>query len=221
MQRIAALVKKEFKQIRRDRAMLAIIFIMPVVQLILLGYVISSEVRNIALAVVDQDRSAATRQVIARIDHSGYFNIHRVDRYLSLLQEIDQNRATVGLVLPHGLDKNSQQGRETMVQILLDGQDSNTGIIALGYLSAILQDYIRERFATAAGAAIQPPVLTAETQYWFNADLDYSDYMVPGIAALLLTIVTSLLSAMGLVREREIGTLEQLLVTPIKKHELL
>ncbi len=224
MSKIKYIIRKEFQQIRRDRAMLAIIFVMPVIQLLILGYIISSEVSNISTVICDMDNSSLSRSIISRFEHSGYFNINFYEPNQDNLQSyLNSGKATVALVLPSRLSENLGNRRISNIQVLLDGQDSNTATITLGYVNMILRQFIEERQQqyVTVNPEFVPHVIRAETRVWYNPDLDYSDYMVPGIAVFLLTIVTSLLSAMGLVREREIGTLEQLLVTPLKKFELL
>lgn len=223
MGKIRTIIKKEFIQIRRDKAMIAIIFVVPVIQLILLGYVISSEVKNLQTVICDLDKSPVSRELISRVENSNYFIITGYDdRYSRLEEHLDSGRAHVVVVVPNHFGRDIRLGRETSLQILLDGQDTNSATIALGYLNAIIRDFGREKLAVHLQTfSIRPVLIDLETRYWYNPELQYSDYMVPGIAAFLLTIITTLLSAMGLVREREIGTLEQLSVTPIKKHQLL
>lgn len=224
MHKISYIVRKEFQQIRRDRAMLAIIFIMPVIQMILMGYVISSEVRNIATVICDQDGSSLSRSIVSRFEHSGYFKIKYFENNQEQLSYyLNSGKASVAIVLPPHLSENLVKQRVSNIQILLDGQDANTSTITLGYVNQILMQFISEQQQrlVAINPEMVPHVISPEMRVWYNPDLEYSDYMVPGIAVFLLTVVTALLSAMGLVREREIGTLEQLLVTPLKKHELM
>jgi ABC-2 type transport system permease protein len=227
MHAIKQIMIKEFRQIRRDRAMLAIIFVMPVVQLVILGYVISSQVKHIDTMIIDQDNSAMSRAIRQNVDQSVYFDLVQVsDRYRDGAPAIDRGEVKIALVLPHDMAQKISQGDKVRIQILVDGQDSNTSTIGLGYLNGLLVDTFKAIFPAgvhpkALPLELMPVRIDTEMRNWYNPNLDYSDYMIPGIAAFLLTIVTSLLSAMGLVREREIGTLEQLSVTPIRKHQLL
>jgi ABC-2 type transport system permease protein len=202
--------------------MIAIIFVMPVVQLILLGYVISSEVKNITMVICDLDQTAQSRELISKVETSKYFIIKYYDRQSQYLQDyLDAGDAFSALVIPNGFAKDLELFRETSVQVLLDGQDTNTASIALGYLSGIVRTYLRENSSLENTIRLKSQRVESSVRYHFNPNLEYSDYMVPAIAAFLLTMVTTLLSAMGLVRERQIGTMEQLSVTPIRKHELL
>ena len=225
MRKILHLIKKEFLQIRRDRPIMAILFIVPIIQLLILGYAVSTEVQNITMVVCDLDNSSISRELISRFRHSKYFRVRyferqevRVGRYL------DDGRASVAVTIPHDLSKNLIRLTPTRIQVLMDGQDSNTTTVALGYVRGILENYAQDRLSSAAGilgGADAPRILTPTVRIWYNEDLKASHFMVPGIVVFLLTMVTSLISAMGLVREKEIGTLEQLLVSPIRKHELL
>lgn len=223
MRKILYIIKKEFLQIRRDRAMIGIIFVVPVIQLIILGYVISSEVKNLQTVICDLDKSPQSREFISKIENSGYFIIHKHDdRYQGADHYLDSGQAHVVVVIPNHFGRSVSSGRSSTLQVLLDGQNTNSATIALSYIRGILIDFAADKMDVfARRLQVQPVTIEAQTRFWYNPDLQYSDYMVPGIAAFLLTIITTLLSAMGLVREREIGTLEQLSVTPVKKHQLL
>ncbi len=225
MIKILPIIKKEFIQIRRDRSMVAILFVVPVVQLLLLGFVISSEVRNIRTVICDLDHSATSRLLVERIRQSGYFDVAYYDPRPGRMQEyLDRGRASVAVVIPEAFNARLQRGERTSLQVLVDGQDSNTSTIALGYINGILQSDLTERIEAqlqSSEAAASVHLVSPNLRVWYNEELKNSDYMIPGIVVFLLTMVTTLVSAMGLVREREIGTMEQLLVAPIRKHELL
>jgi len=207
--------------------MIGIIFFMPIMQLLVMGYVISSDVTNIYTLICDMDNSSLSHEIVRRIENSGYFNIKFFTRDQNRIAEfLDSGKAAVAIVIPEHFSRNATLNRNAKIQILLDGQDVNTATITLGYLNGILQNLMSEKLeqnveVILAEKGEMPHFVRTEERFWYNPDLKNSDYMVPGIAAYLLTIVTALLSAMGLVKERELGTLEQLLVTPIKKHELL
>ncbi len=206
--------------------MIAIIFVLPIIQMLILGYVISSKVQNIETVICDLDNSRESRELISSLDESGYFILERFSRdYHELEALIDRGEVVTALVIPEAFSKKMRSGQAVAVQVLLDGQDVNTATITLGYIQGIVGSFARQQMTSLAiqtrGVPIPRREVSGVRRVWFNPDLEYSDYMVPGISAFLLTIVTSLLSAMGLVREREIGTLEQLSVTPIRKHQLL
>lgn len=224
MKRIKHIIKKEILQIRRDRQMVGILFIMPIIQLLILGYVVSSEVKNIQTVICDLDNTPISRQLGDRIKNSGYFKVKYFDNRQSHLNYyLDSGKTSVALVIPANLSKNLKKNIPTAVQILVDGQDSNTSTIALGYLAGILESFLADFMGQQAAGAdlVEIHTISPVIRVWYNQDLKMSNFMIPGLVVFLLTMVTSLISAMGLVREREIGTLEQLLVAPIKKHELL
>jgi len=218
MQRILYLLQKEFRQVFRDRAMLAIIFFMPIVQMIVLGFAMTVDVRNVKLVIYDADNSFASRELSRRFIHNPYF---RFVGYASdaggIRDALDAWEAQLGLFIKPHFERRLQRGSEPVVQLIADGLDGNTAGIALGYAEGILADYAREWRS-------RPPersLLVNRTRFWYNLNLDSKHYMVPGLIAVLLTVVTMFLTSMGLVREKEIGTLEQLMVTPIRSRELI
>jgi ABC-2 type transport system permease protein len=223
MRVIGHIIRKEFIQVRRDRPMMAMLFIIPIVQLIILGYVFSSDVKHIPTVICDLDATQESRDLAGRIEHSGYFDIlYRDNRENQLAGYLDRGLASTVFVIPKGFAERLATAAPVSVQVLLDGQDSNTSTIALGYAGGILEHLLSdrmERMLQAAGMDLR--LINANVRIWYNPNLKQSDYMVPGIVVFLLTMITTLVSAMGLVREREIGTLDQLLVAPVKKHELL
>ena len=225
MQRIFHIIRKELIQIRRDRAMRAMIFVVPILQLWLLGYVISSEVKHVVTVICDLDQTVASRELIERLSHTVYLDVRYHEPRENFLKEyLDRGQAMLAVVLPKNLEKNLQTLQPSAIQLIVDGQDANTANVAMGQISGILEDYLSDRVRHQVSGNLlveEVHLLTPAVQVWYNPDLKLSDFMIPGIAVFLLTLITTLINAMGLVREREIGTLEQLLVTPIKKHELL
>ncbi len=225
MRRILHIIRKEFIQIRRDRAIRALILVVPIIQIWVLGYVISSEVKHVSTVICDLDRTSTSRALIERLSHTVYLNVRYHEERESLIGEyLDTGRAMIAVVLPKGLEKNLQRLQPSRIQLLVDGQDANTANVALGHIAGILETYLTDRVRSQSAAALMSEeihLLTPVVQVWYNPNLKLSDFMIPGIVVFLLTMITTLVSAMGLVREREIGTLEQLLVAPIKKHELL
>ncbi len=225
MRRIMHIIRKEFIQIRRDRAIRALILVVPIIQIWVLGYVISSEVKRVSTVICDLDRTSTSRALIERLSHTVYLNVRYHEERESLIGEyLDTGRAMIAVVLPKGLEKNLHTLQPSRIQLLVDGQDANTANVALGHIAGILETYLTDRVRSQSAAALlseEIHLLTPVVQVWYNPNLRLSDFMIPGIVVFLLTMITTLVSAMGLVREREIGTLEQLLVAPIKKHELL
>ncbi|TFG99722.1 MAG: ABC transporter permease [Calditrichales bacterium] len=217
---------KEFKQIFRTREMIAIIFGVPLVQMIILGFTITNEVKNVALVIADRDNSRMSREIVRAFQNNDRFEVVGHMTNQNDIEGALQNwQAQMVLVIPQGFSRDLETGRSGEIQILSDGLDGNTAGIALGYAQGILMgiDPPRRIPVTLAGGHGQTPVnmITIEERMWFNEDLDNAQYMIPGIVVVLLTIISMMLSAINLVREKEIGTLEQLMVTPLKKYQIL
>jgi len=218
MQRILYLIQKEFRQVFRDRAMLVIMVFAPIVQTILLGFAMTTDVKNIKLVIYDADHSTTSRELSRRFIHSPSFRfIGYAGSPAAMHRALDNWQAQIGIFIEPNFARHLQRNLTPSVQIVVDGLDGNSAGIALGYARAILADFSQEITTVAPPAA---PVVSA-TRMWYNLDLNSKNYMVPGIIAVLLTVVTMFLSSMALVREKEIGTLEQLMVTPIRSTELV
>jgi ABC-2 type transport system permease protein len=218
--RLVHIIRKEFLELRQDPRLFGIVIIAPIIQLTMLGYAATTDVRNVPLVVVDQDRSRESRELVSRFDASpsfevidGLSSINEVDEYL------DTGRAWMALDIPRGYGERIRAGRPTTVQVVADGTDANSTNVALGYAGTLISAYARE-LASPSG---QPsaPLVSADVRVWFNPQLESKDFMIPGILALLLLVVTTNLSSMSIVREKELGTLEQLNVTPIARWELI
>lgn len=227
MRRIFYVMWKEVIELRQDPRIFGIIFIAPVLQLAILGYAATTDVRNVPIVVVDTDRSSESQNLISRFTGSGIFQIvdvvsdsRDVDRYL------ESGEAWMALSIPASYGQTVAAGRAATLQIVADGSDANSTNIAMGYATNLIagytQEMVEERRRVAGvpldggGAGIEPRV-----RIWFNPTLESRYFMLPGIFALLLLVVTSNLSSMAIVREREIGTLEQLNVTPLGRLELI
>ncbi len=218
MQRILYLLQKEFRQVFRDRAMLVIMFFVPVVQTVILGSVMTTDVKNVRLIVYDADHSFASREICRRFINNPYFNfIGYAASPADIRESMDKWQAQIGIFIKPHFGRELERGLRPEVQLIADGLDGNTAGIALGYAQGILAAYAQE--ITVIRPATAP--LASETRLWYNLNLESKHYMVPGLIGLLATIVTMFLTSMGLVREKEIGTLEQLMVTPIRSLELI
>jgi len=214
--RIRGLVEKEFRQIFRDPRMKRVIFIAPIIQLVAFGYAVSTDVREVSTFVVDHDRTMASRALVQAIGAAGYFRVTgRSDRPADLVRALDHGHAVAGIEIPRGFAEALQSGEGATVQILLDGTNSNTASVAQGYLERILLTH-----GLAAGAEVRPPIEVRE-RAWFNPDLSSRDYNVPAVVGSLVLLVSLLLTSLAVVREREIGTLEQLRVSPLTAGELI
>ena len=221
MRRIAHLVRKELIELRQDPRLFGIVIIAPIVQLTVLGYAASTDIRDVPMVVVDQDRSRESRDLIARFDVSQNFvvvdttsSIADVDRYL------DQGLAWMALTVPPGYGEDIGRGRTAVVQVVADGTDASSTNVALGYAGRLVAGYSQE-LAAAADNPRAGPLVGTDVRVWFNERLESREFMIPGIVALLLLAITTNLSSMAIVREKEVGTLEQLNVTPLGRTELI
>lgn len=225
-QRIRQMLRKELIQVLRDPRMRAIVFIIPCVQTLLIGYAVTTDIQHVPTAVFDLDNSTASRELTARFFASGYFDrIRNVDDYDAARGLIDRGVVTVVLHFDHGFNEDLRGGRTARLQLLVDGTDSNTAGILLGYANTIAMNYshqvLVDRFQRLQGAVRMPGQVDLELRAWFNANLESRNYFVPGVIALVVTLTTLLLTSMAVVREKEIGTIEQIMVTPITSLEFI
>lgn len=223
---VGVIVKKEFRQVFRTKIMIGILFVMPLIQTLILGFAITNEVTDVPLVICDLDDTRLSRELIGGFEHTtSFWIVERTRNPERVEREILAWNATAGLILPRGFARDLQSGKQPRVQILMDGIDGNTAGIAAGYAGEIIGDFsekvMSEKLRKSGLPARGGSRIDLRTRMWYNPDLDNAQYMVPGIVVILVTITTMLLSSMALVREKEIGTLEQLLVTPLKKWQLL
>lgn len=209
--RVFEMVRKELRQIFRDPRLRRVIFIAPILQLLLFGYAVSTDVRNVATLVVDHDRSRASRELVEAFTASGYFRVlGYADRPADIVRALDHGDAVLGIVIPAGFER----GARSRVQLLLDGTNSNLASVARGYAERI----VLSQSAQDPGMA---PAVDLRSRAWFNPGLESRDYNVPAVIGALLLLICLLLTSLAVVREREIGTLEQLLVSPLQPGELI
>jgi ABC-2 type transport system permease protein len=221
MQRIRTLMRKEFLELRQSPRLLGLLIVAPVLQLVMLGYAATTDVVDVPMLIVDGDRTARSRQLVERFSASPHFRIvgeeldpRAVDEHLA------QGRAWLAVVIPRGFERAVERGDGpgAGVQILADGTDATSSGVALASAGGII---------TAFGATLaveqgeRPTTIEGRVRVWFNPELESRDFMVPGVLALLLLVITANLSSMAIVRERELGTLEQLYVTPLGRWELI
>jgi ABC-2 type transport system permease protein len=226
MKAMLSIVWKEFLQIRRDRRLFPVLFISPIIQLLLLGYAANLDVRNIPSVVCDLDRSAASREFVDEFVNSGYFTVKaRVDRMDGIDRYLDNGHATMAFVVPRGFGDDLASGRQASVMIIADGAESQTATIGVNHATMIAGRYaqglVLERFERAKGQGVRPALVNAEVRVWYNPELRSRNFMVPGVLGLILMIMTISLASMGIVREKEAGTMEQLIVTPIRPYQLI
>lgn len=225
-ERVWHMLIKEFIQVFRDRRTRGVIFGTPLIQLIVFGYAVTTDVRDISLAVQDRDRTVMSREVVDRFVRSGYF---RLVRYIGEDREfqelLDRGELQAVLRVPEGFQGKVESGRTGELQLIVDGSDSNTASIVLQYgqriVSVISQQVLLERLVRTRGAVHFPGQVTLESRAWFNENLESRNFFVPGVIATIVTIVTLMLTSMAVVREKEVGTMEQLIVTPITPWEFI
>ena len=220
VRRLLRLIRKELLELSRDPRLFVLVVVAPILQLVLLGYAATTDVRNVPIVVIDQDRSTESRELVSRFEASPSFVV--VDTLSSAAGVgpfLDEGRAWMAMVIPADYGEQIRRRRPTAVQVVADGTDANSTNVALGYAGALVSSYARE-LAGAAGSS-SAPLIGAEIRVWFNPELESRFFMLPGILALVLLVVTTNLSSMAIVREKELGTLEQLNVTPLARWELV
>ncbi len=224
--RLMALIRKEFIQIFRDPRTLGIALLMPVAQLFLLGYAATTDVRGVPLAVWDQDRSPAARALLDAYRAADYFKVaYDVDSEAELRALIDGGQARAGLIIPPDYGEQIAGGRQAQVALVVDGSDPSIASTALSAATMIGQTKATNIMVERAAARGQPGATQApvevRTQVWYNPDLLSAYYMVPALIGMILMVLTTMLTATAIVRERERGTIEQLIVTPLSSFELI
>jgi len=219
-ERVKRMVIKEFIQVLRDRKMRGIIFIVPIIQLLAFGYAVTMDVNRVATAVYDLDNSQESRELLRRLHSSGYFNVEYYPRSPVEMRELlDRGKAVCAVQIDPGFSSDVRKGHSAPVQVILDGTDSNSTMVVMSYVTRILATYGKELGNTRVTAASAP--VTVETRAWYNPDLRSRNYNVPGVIAMMILIICLTLTSMSVVREREIGTIEQLMVTPLRPVELI
>ncbi len=222
--RLWQLVRKEFRQTLRDPRSKRMLFISPIVQLVIFGYAVNTDVRNAATFVVDHDRSMESRQLVASLTASHYFRVvGQGERPAELVDALDHGRALVGLEIPERFASDLAAGRQATVQLLVDGSTANTANVALGYATQIIARFGRQVGGEAL-ARVNPMSgggVDFRARAWYNPDLQSRVYNVPAVIGTIMMLMGLLLTSLAVVREREIGTLEQLMVSPLRPAELI
>jgi ABC-2 type transport system permease protein len=219
-ERIRHLIIKEFIQIFREKRMVFFLFVTPLIQLMLFGYVATFDVNSISTAFCDLDRSYESRELARRLESSGYFAIkHRPESQHEIKDLVDKGAVLCAIQINRGFSKDLKRGIPTQIQVIVDGTDSNTAMIAMGYVNTVIAQYGRERLSPPIRAKLSK--IEFRTRVWYNPDLKSRNYMVPGVIALIIMLTCLLVTSMSVVRERELGTMEQIMVTPIRPIELM
>lgn len=225
-ERLRTMLIKEFTQILRDPRMRFVIFAAPMVQIILFGYAVNTDVKHIRTALYDLDNTTTSRELANRLVRSGYFDIvERVGDNGAISRLIDHGSVKAAVQINHGFENSITAGRTAPLQIIVDGADPNTARIVLSHAVKIAQRFsdhiLAERLARSGGLTGSKGTVELESRTWFNENLESRNYYVPGVMAQMVLITTMMLSSMSVVREKEIGTMEQVIVTPIKRWEFI
>lgn len=224
--RLKAMLIKEFIQVFRDPRMRIVLFVLPVLQTVIFGYAVNMDVRNIPTAILDRDNSSESRQLAATMTSSGYFKItNHISSDSEAQALLDRGTVRVVLNVEHGFSQRLQRGETVPLQVLLDGSDSNTAGVIMGYLARLTTDYnisMQSDYSLRhLGQTLSIGRVELASRAWFNSNLASPPFYVPAVITNILFIITMLLSSMAIVREKELRTIEQVIVTPIRKGEFI
>jgi ABC-2 type transport system permease protein len=218
--RVREMLKKELRQMLRDPKMRRVLFIAPVIQLLAFGYAVNTDIRDTPTFVIDHDLSMESRDLLDAFESTGYFRIvGRSQQPANLVRALDQGHAIVGIEIPAGFAKDLASDRGARVQVILDGAESNTATIAMGYAGQIVQQF-GVRDATGERRPLSGGI-DLRSRAWYNPELESRAYNVPGVIGILILLMSLLLTSMSVVREREMGTLDQLAVSPLSATEMM
>lgn len=225
-ERLRAMLVKEFIQVFRDPRMRIVLFVLPALQTIIFGYAVNLDVKNIPVAIIDRDNSAESRELVAILTSSGHFRLVKyISKEIEIQSLLDRGDVRVVLDIEYGLAEKLKRGDAVPLQALLDGSDSNTAGVIISYLSRLTVTYNsrlqREFAANHSGGSIPVGQVQLISRAWFNDNLESPPFYVPAVITNILFVITMLLSSLAIVREKEIGTIEQVIVTPIRKSEFI
>ena len=223
--RAKAVFIKELRHIVRDSRSLGLALAMPAMMLLLYGFALSLDVDHVPVLVYDQDATAASRSLERDFRGSRFFDVTGdVNDYREIQRGIDRNTILMGIVIPRDFGKDLMAGRGSTVQLLVDGSDSNTAAIAMGYAETVVQGYsmaVRADILNLRGGKSQPPAVVGQMRVWYNSSLQSKNFVVPGLVAIILMILTGQLTTLTIAREWEMGTMEQILSTPLRPVEMV
>ena len=224
--RLRAMLVKEFIQVFRDPRMRIVLFVIPALQTVIFGYAVNMDVKNVPTAILDRDNSSESRELVAMIASSGHFRVtERISHDTEARRLLDKGSVRVVLEINHGFNEQLRRGESASLQVLLDGSDSNTAGVIMGYLARLSADYTTRIQAEHASRHLGQPLRIGRVELasraWFNSNLASPPFYVPAVITNILFIITMLLSSMAIVREKELGTIEQVIVTPIRKGEFI
>ena len=226
LRRLRYLIWKEFIQVFRDKKLRLFVFLPPIIQLIAYGYAINFDIKQVPTAIFDEDNSAASRQLIYRFTSSDYFDVkHFISTQEELRRLIDENEVNLVLRLPYDFARRLKANQEAPVQVIVDATDSNAALIVGRYAANVISDFsleiMQERLARLGAVQGLSLPVEVEARAWFNVNLISRNSFVPGVIAMVVMLVSLMLTALAVVREKEIGTMEQILVSPIRPVEFM
>jgi ABC-2 type transport system permease protein len=220
-----AVAKKEIIQIFRDSRSLLIVVIMPVTLMLLFGYGVNLDLKGLPVYVYDRDGSQQSQDLLKRFQSSEYFTVARVvDGYPAIVRALDDGHAKMGIVIPWDFSQRLREGGPAPVQALVDGTDDNSANVLIGYTQAVVQSYSAEiqlNWLRERGQSLQPAPVSVETRTWYNEDLESSAFIIPGVLALVMSVIGAFLTSLTIAREWERGTMEQLISTPVSAMEIM
>ena len=223
--RLLAVAKKEVIQILRDSRSLLIVVIMPVTLMLLFGYGVNLDLKGMPVYVYDRDGSQQSQDLLKRFQSSEYFTVARVvDGYPAITRALDDGHAKMGIVIPWDFSQRLREGGQVQVQALVDGTDDNSANVLIGYTQAVVQGYSAEmqlNWLRQRGESLQPVPVSVETRTWYNEDLESSAFIIPGVLALVMSVIGAFLTSLTIAREWERGTMEQLISTPVTAMEIM
>ena len=223
--RLYVMAKKEFIQINRDPRSLAIIFIMPAILVVLFGYGVNLDLKGLPVYVYDRDGRQQSQDLLKQFQASPYFHVERVVAdYAELTRALEDGSAKMGIVIPWDFSQGLRNGRLVQVQALVDATDDNSANILMGYAQGVVQSYsstIQVAVLQQRGMTVQPASVRVETRTWYNEDLESSAFIIPGVLALVMSVIGSFLTSLTIAREWERGTMEQLISTPVSATEIM
>jgi ABC-2 type transport system permease protein len=223
--RLGAVAMKELTQIRRDVRSLIIVVIMPIILVLLFGYGVSLDLKHLPVYVYDRDGSQQSQDLLKRFRSNEYFEVvSAVNNYSDLVRAIDEGHAKMGLVIPWDFSQRLRDGRPVQVQALVDASDDNTANVLINYSQAVVQGYsadVQLDWLRHRGQTVQPAPLTVQARTWYNEDLESSAFIIPGVLALVMSVIGAFLTSLTIAREWERGSMEQLISTPVTPLEIM
>lgn len=222
-QRLAAMVRKEFLQQLRDPQTLRVMLLAPVLQMVVLGFAVTNDLKNVNVAVLDEDRTPQSRRALDVVASTGYFRFRPLDSQRALTQALDNGSEQATIHIPPGFARQLARGRTAPVQVMTDGSDTNTAALTYSTIAGAFRSFSAEAavaWRDRSGRAVTQ-LVELQPQMWYNPAQLSRHFILPGVVALIVTVMASILTVLGIAREREVGTLEQLLVSPVTRTELL